>query len=107
MGFSAPYLIVYNQCDKLSDLSAIPHDGVAVSAKYGIGLEALRAKIFEMLQEHFVRCRLAVPYALFSEYNEVRPYITECSTEYTDDGMQIRAIVPTIYLQKVLKFKSE
>lgn len=107
MGFSAPYLIVYNQCDKLSDLSAIPHDGVAVSAKYGIGLDTLRAKIFEMLQEHFVRCRLAVPYALFSEYNEVRPYITERSTEYTDDGMQIRAIVPTIYLQKVLKFKSE
>lgn len=107
MGFSAPYLIVYNQCDKLSDLSTIPHDGVAVSAKYGIGLDTLRAKIFEMLQEHFVRCRLAVPYALFSEYNEVRSYITECSTEYTDDGMQIRAIVPTIYLQKVLKFKSE
>ena len=107
MGFSAPYLIVYNQCDKLSDLSVIPHDGVAVSAKFGIGLDTLRAKIFEMLQEHFVRCRLAVPYALFSEYNEVRSYITECSTEYTDDGMQIRAIVPTIYLQKVLKFKSE
>ena len=107
MGFSAPYLIVYNQCDNLSYLSAIPHDGVAVSAKYGIGLDTLRAKIFEMLQEHFVRCRLAVPYALFSEYNEVRSYITECSTEYTDDGMQIRAIVPTIYLQKVLKFKSE
>ena len=32
MGFTAPYLFVYNQCDKLTDLQSLPHDGIAISA---------------------------------------------------------------------------
>ena len=103
MGFSAPYLIVYNQCDKLTDLDTLPHDGIAISAKYGMGLDALRAKIFELLEENFVRCKLKIPYVAFSEYAAIRKLLTERSVSYTDDGMEVDAIVPAIHASKVQK----
>ena len=104
MGFTAPYLVVYNQCDRLNDLSALPHDGIAISAKYGIGLDTLRAKIMEILQDRFIRCTLSVPYKKFSEFSTLRPLIMERSCTYTEEGMEVRAIVPSIYAQMAKKY---
>ena len=104
MGFSAPYLIVYNQCDKRTELADLPHDGIAISAKYGIGLDTLRAKIMEILQDRFIRCTLSVPYKNFSEFSTLRPLIMERSCTYTEEGMEIRAIVPSIYAQMAKKY---
>lgn len=104
MGFAAPYLIVYNQCDRRTDLIDLPHDGIAISAKYGIGLDTLRAKIMEILQDHFIRCTLSVPYKKFSEFSTLRPLIMERSCTYTEDGMEVRAIVPSIYAQMAKKY---
>ena len=104
MGFAAPYLIVYNQCDRRTDLIDLPHDGIAISAKYGIGLDTLRAKIMEMLQDRFIRCTLSVPYKKFSEFSTLRPLIMERSCTYTEEGMEVRAIVPSIYAQRAKKY---
>ena len=104
MGFSAPYLIVYNQCDKRTELADLPHDGIAISAKYGIGLDTLRAKIMEILQDRFIRCTLSVPYKKFSEFSTLRPLIMERSCTYTEEGMEVRAIVPSIYAQMAKKY---
>ena len=104
MGFAAPYLIVYNQCDRRTDLIDLPHDGIAISAKYGIGLDTLRAKIMEILQDRFIRCTLSVPYKKFSEFSTLRPLILERSCTYTEEGMEVRAIVPSIYAQMAKKY---
>ena len=104
MGFSAPYLIVYNQCDKRTELADLPHDGIAISAKYGIGLDSLRAKIMEVMQDRFIRCTLSVPYKKFSEFSTLRPLIMERSCTYTEEGMEVRAIVPSIYAQMAKKY---
>lgn len=104
MGFAAPYLIVYNQCDRRTDLIDLPHDGIAISAKYGIGLDTLRAKIMEILQDRFIRCTLSVPYKKFSEFSTLRPLIMERSCTYTEDGIEVRAIVPSIYAQMAKKY---
>ena len=104
MGFAAPYLIVYNQCDRRTDLIDLPHDGIAISAKYGIGLDTLRAKIMEILQDRFIRCTLSVPYKNFSEFSTLRPLIMERSCTYTEEGMEVRAIVPSIYAQMAKKY---
>ena len=104
MGFAAPYLIVYNQCDRRTDLIDLPHDGIAISAKYGIGLDTLRAKIMEILQDRFIRCTLSVPYDKFSEFSTLRPLIMERSCTYTEEGMEVRAIVPSIYAQMAKKY---
>ena len=105
MGFHSPYLLVYNQCDRVADPDCIPHDGVAISAKYKLGLDELRAKIYEMLQENFVRCCLSIPYAAFSEYRSLRPILIERQVNYTDSGMEVEAIVPAIHASKVQKFR--
>ena len=105
MGFTAPYLVVYNQCDRVADPDCIPHDGVAISAKYKLGLDELRAKIYEMLQENFVRCCLSIPYAAFSEYRSLRPILIERQVNYTDSGMEVEAIVPAIHASEVQKFR--
>lgn len=104
MGFAAPYLIVYNQCDRRTDLIDLPHDGIAISAKYGIGLDTLRAKIMEILQDRFIRCTLSVPYKKFSEFSTLRPLIVERSCTYTEEGIEVRAIVPSIYAQMAKKY---
>lgn len=104
MGFAAPYLIVYNQCDRRTDLLDLPHDGIAISAKYGIGLDTLRAKIMEILQDRFIRCTLSIPYKKFSEFSTLRPLIMERSCTYTEEGMEVRAIVPSIYAQMAKKY---
>lgn len=104
MGFAAPYLIVYNQCDRRTDLIDLPHDGIAISAKYGIGLDTLRAKIMEILQDRFIRCTLSVPYKKFSEFSTLRPLIMERSCTYTEEGIEVRAIVPSIYAQMAKKY---
>ena len=104
MGFASPYLIVYNQCDRRTDLIDLPHDGIAISAKYGIGLDTLRAKIMEILQDRFIRCTLSVPYKKFSEFSTLRPLIMERSCTYTEEGMEVRAIVPSIYAQMAKKY---
>ena len=104
MGFAAPYLIVYNQCDRRTDLIDLPHDGIAISAKYGIGLDSLRAKIMEVMQDRFIRCTLSVPYKKFSEFSTLRPLIMERSCTYTEEGMEVRAIVPSIYAQMAKKY---
>ena len=104
MGFAAPYLIVYNQCDKRTELADLPHDGIAISAKYGIGLDSLRAKIMEVMQDRFIRCTLSVPYKKFSEFSTLRPLIMERSCTYTEEGMEVRAIVPSIYAQMAKKY---
>lgn len=104
MGFAAPYLIVYNQCDRRTDLIDLPHDGIAISAKYGIGLDTLRAKIMEILQDRFIRCTLSIPYKKFSEFSTLRPLIMERSCTYTEEGIEVRAIVPSIYAQMAKKY---
>ena len=104
MNFHSPYLVVVNQCDKLTDLSAFPKDAVCISAKTGQGVDALKERIFHALKDDFLRVRLTVPYEKMSEYASVRSLVTERTVEYTDFGAEIDAIVPTVYSEKVKPF---
>ena len=97
MGFSAPYLVVMNKCDLVEDTLTLPVDSVQISAKSGKGLDHLKARIMQALEEEFVRTELFIPYVALSRYNAIRSLITESDVQYTDDGSQVKAIIPTIY----------
>ena len=99
LGFSAPRLVVLNKCD-LAPEGYFPRDAVRISAKTGAGLEELKRRIFDVLQDNFVRAELFIPYAQMGGYGNLRPLLTERSVEYTDDGVKIAAIIPTIYAEK-------
>lgn len=104
MGFSAPYLVVMNKCDLVWDKMALPADAVQISAKNAKGFDGLKARIMEELREEFVRAELFVPYTALSRYNAIRSLITESDVQYTDDGSLIKAIVPTVYVDRFREF---
>ncbi|MDE7295888.1 MAG: GTPase HflX [Clostridia bacterium] len=104
MGFSAPYLIVMNKCDLVEDTLALPVGSVHISAKSGKGLDNLKARIMQALEEEFVRAELFIPYAALARYNAIRSLITESDVQYTDDGSCVKAIIPTIYVDRFREF---
>ncbi len=104
LGFSSPYLVVMNKCDLVQDREAFPKDAVCISAANGLGLEALKRRIFEALKDEFVRACLFIPYEKMAQYSTIRPYLTEQNVTYTDDGAEIKAIIPAIYAEKFSSF---
>ncbi|MBR7186292.1 MAG: GTPase HflX [Clostridia bacterium] len=104
LGFDSPYLIVMNKCDIAGGVR-IPKDAVAISAKGGTGLETLKTRIFEAMQNEFVRATLFVHYRDMAEYGAIRNLLTEQNVTYTDDGARITAIIPTIYREKFVRFQ--
>lgn len=105
MGFSSPYLVVLNKCDLLPH-ERFPMDYVRISAKEKRGLEELKEKIFQKLQDEYIRTELVVSYRDFSKYFALRPLLYEQSVEYTDSGMKIKAVIPEIYAENFRPFKS-
>ena len=104
MQFSSPYLVVMNKCDSAPSDARFPKECVCISAKYGHGLDFLKQKIFQSLMERFVVTQLFVPYARAGEYAALRPLLTEHSVQYTDDGAQISAVIPTEHASKFRSF---
>ena len=104
MQFSSPYLVVMNKCDSAPSDARFPKECVCISAKYGHGLDFLKQKIFQALMERFVVTQLFVPYARAGEYAALRPLLTEQSVQYTDDGAQISAVIPTEHASKFRSF---
>ncbi len=96
MDFSAPYLVVMNKCDKVPG-GDFPKNAVCISAKENKGLDALKSRIFETLKDEFVCAKLFVPYVKSAEYNALRSLLFERKVSYTDDGMEISVIIPSIY----------
>lgn len=108
LGFSSPYLLVMNKCDKIPSRAGLPQDAVYISAKTGAGLEELKNRIFEMLRERFVRTELFIPYAQSARYGALRALLSEREVEYADDGMRVQAVIPVEHAEKFRVFlKSE
>lgn len=104
MNFSAPYLVVMNKCDKVAG-GDFPKNVVCISAKENKGLDVLKSRIFEALKDEFVRTKLFVPYIKSAEYSAVRSLLFEREVSYTDDGMEIGVIIPSIYAETFRGFR--
>ncbi len=99
LGFDAPYLVVINKCDVAGDVR-LPKDCVRISAKTGMGLEELKARIFSALRDEFIVTALFIPYAQMAAYSALRLLITEQSVEYNEEGASVKAVIPAIYSEK-------
>ncbi len=103
LGFSSPYLVVMNKCDTM-EYTRFPKQCVEISAKTGAGLDELKRRIFDALQDEFVRTTLFVPYANMAEYSAVKGLLFERNVIYTDDGAFVEAVIPAIYAHKFQNF---
>ena len=97
MGCSAPHLLVMNKSENLSDFSVFPQDSILISAKENLGIERLKREILHAFREDFSFCKLFVPYSGLKQYNKIKTKITERKVSYTDDGLCIDAVIPSIY----------
>ena len=104
MKFSAPYLVVMNKCDVVPETQIFPKDAICISAKCGSGLDVLKTRIFDALQNRFVQTQLFVPYDKADEYAALRPLLSEKDVRYTQTGTWIYAVIPVEYAAKFQRF---
>ena len=104
MEFSAPYLLVMNKSESISDFSVLPYDSIPISAKENVGISALKQEILRQFQDEFVFCKLFVPYAQMHVYNANKQLLKERRSEFTDEGQRIDAVIPSRYAEKFIEF---
>lgn len=104
MDFSSPYLLVMNKSESIAEKSILPYGSVAISAKENLGIEELKQEILKKFREDFLFCKLFVSYAQMSRYASVKTLLTERNSTFTDDGQEIRAVIPTRYAEKFNEF---
>ena len=104
MGFSSPTLLVMNKTEDLVDETVLPRDSIAISAKTGKGIEDLKKAILHCFKDDFYFCKLFVPYAQMNDYAKIKPFLTERSAIFTDDGEEVSVVIPSRYADKLTPF---
>ena len=104
MDFSSPYLFVMNKSENITDFSLFPKESVMISAKNGLGIEALKREILKFFKNDFLFVELFVPYEKSNEYAKLKPYLYEKRTEFTDDGQIVSATIPSRYAKLFTEF---
>jgi GTP-binding protein HflX len=93
-----PELLVVNKCDAADEVSLarLRHllpDAVFVSAHAGDGIDALRAKVEELLPRPSVRVEVLVPYSRGDLVAKMHSDGEVISEEHTEDGSRLQARV--------------
>ena len=87
-----PQLVVYNKCDTANLLSFDP-DVLLTSAKTGVGLPALLAKIDDVLAHRVRGIEVLLPYDKLALADILRSRGSVAEEEYREDGVYYRATV--------------
>ena len=87
-----PQLVVYNKCDTANLLSFDP-DILLTSAKTGVGLPALLAKIDDVLAHRVRGIEVLLPYDKLALADILRNRGSVAEEEYREDGVYYRATV--------------
>ena len=104
MGFSAPYLVVMNKTEEITDKSVLPFESIPISATENLGIDNLKREILRRFSNDYLFCELFIPYAKINAYNAQKRLLTERRTEYTDDGLQIVATIPKRYAENFKEY---
>ena len=91
---ATPCLRVYNKCDLYFGILPHGEDVVCISAKSGEGADVLVKKLSQMLDRGKKHLFLELPYAAAGLLDSLNREAAVLSTEYTDTGVRVEAIVP-------------
>ena len=100
MNCHAPYIIVMNKSENLDSHIGFPQNSIFISAKQGMGINALKDAILSRFREKFTETALYIPYTALGQYNRLRRFLIEKNTEYTDSGITASVRIPTVHLKK-------
>lgn len=103
-----PVLECYNKCDLVAD-DEIPRgaDKVAVCAKTGAGIEALKQAIEAQLGRGKHHVRLLLPYAMGSMVATLHDEAKVLSCTYEETGIALRAVVDETLFGKLRQYVTE
>lgn len=104
LDFNSPYLLVMNKCENLPDKSILPYESVAISARENLGIDALKKAILQKFSKDFLFCKLFIPYEQLSKYSAVKALLIERTSNYTNDGQEITAIIPSMHAERFTPF---
>lgn len=104
MNFQAPYLLLMNKSESISNHSVLPYGSIAISAKENVGISALQQAILREFRKDYLFCKLFIPYAQMHVYNANKQFLIERSSTFTDDGQNIDAVIPSYYADKFADF---
>jgi GTP-binding protein HflX len=94
-GADKPVIYVYNKADACTELpvSACTDDSVIVSAKTGLGIDALLEKIDFVIRQSKRRLKLLIPYTEQSLASTLYNEYAVKSTDYTENGIMFDVVV--------------
>ena len=79
---------VVNKCDTADPWPTFP-GAVMISAKTGLGLEELKDRIADALQNNYERVTLLIPFSQYGRIGQIRPLGKVLSEEHTDTGTRL------------------
>ena len=91
---STPCLRVFNKCDAYFGILPHGEDVVCISAKSGEGADQLVRKLSELLDRGKRHLSLELPYAAAGLLDQLQREAAVLSTEYTEEGIRVEAVVP-------------
>ena len=83
---------VINKCDLRDADPAFP-GAVMISAKTGEGLEELKRKIAEALQESYSPVTFVIPFSRYGQLSAIRPLGRVISENHTDSGTELTMMI--------------
>lgn len=104
MNFSAPYLIVMNKSENISDTSCFPYGSIPISATENLGIDTLKREILKKFKEDFVFCTLFIPYESMGIFNNIRSLLNQRSSTFSDEGETLDAVIPSIHAHHFTPF---
>ena len=91
----SPIINVLNKCDKLNEPEVFFNieNSVKISAKTGEGIDRLLQLVDDNLPVRIKKVKMLLPFSMAGAGNELRTKATLVSEDYTNDGIEIQAIV--------------
>ena len=101
---STPCIRIYNKCDRYFGILPHGENVVCLSAKTGEGADVLTEKLREMLGRTKREVELKIPYAKAGVIDMLKREANVIKLEYTDDGVEVQAVVTPEILGRIKKF---
>ena len=93
---------VINKCDE-GDPDPVFPGAVMISAKTGEGLEELKAKIAEVLQESHRPVTFMIPFSRYGILSEIRPLGRVITENHTDTGTELTLMIAGEDVERLVK----
>ncbi len=107
LGYNGKIIKVLNKCEGSLDVTLLPSDCILISAKYHLGLDALKREIISKFSDVYSRRILIISYDSLSEYNKLTKYIYEKNREYFDNYIKVDCVVEVRHIDLFKKFIKE